>query len=116
MIRIALAAIALTAAASAMPSDLPWDTYACQNGKTLEVKFLSDGLAIGIRIGGDDDTSISLVPADDVKQAGFKDGDYNGPDDALLILKDGAITVTGPDVLNAPYENCVAAPMVPPAG
>lgn len=112
MRRIVLAALALVPAAIAMPSDLPWEPFVCDAGKSLDIKYLSDGLAIGVRLNGDDDTTLMLPPVDDEKQAGFKDGDYKGEGDTLLVLKSPSLTLTGTAVPGAPYENC--KPVNPP--
>ncbi len=115
MFRFAFAALALSSAALAMPTDLPWEPYACEDDKMLDIKFLSDGLAIGVRLDGDDASTLTLAPVDEEKQAGFKDGAYKGDGDTLLVLKDGALTLTGAALTGAPYENCRAAPL-PKAG
>ncbi len=115
MIRFALAAVALTAAATAMPSDLPWEPYACDAGKTLDLKFLSDGMAIGVRLNADDAATLTLPPVSE-DQAGFKDGDYKGEGDALLVLASPAVTLTGKDVTGGPYENCKPVNPPPPPG
>ncbi|MFT3810378.1 MAG: hypothetical protein QM698_10705 [Micropepsaceae bacterium] len=112
MRRITLAALACASVAFAMPGDLPWEPFACDAGKTLDVKYLSDGLAIGVRLNADDASTLTLVPADEDKQAGFKDGDYRGEGDTLLVLKYPAVTLTGAGVTGAPYENC--KPIAPP--
>ncbi len=115
MRRIVLAAFALSPAAFAMPSDLPWEPFVCDAGKTLDIKYLSDGLAIGVRLNADDATTLTLPPVDEEKQAGFKDGDYKGEGDTLLVLKETSVTLTGTAVSGAPYENCKPEPL-PKAG
>lgn len=115
MRRIVVAALAFSSVAFAMPDDVPWEPFACDAGKTLDVKYLSDGLAIGVRLSADDASTLTLVPADEDKQAGFKDGDYKGEGDTLLVLKYPVVTLTGTDVTGAPYENCKPV-NPPPAG
>jgi hypothetical protein len=112
MRRIALAAFVSSSAALAMPSDLPWEPFACDDGKTLDIKYLSDGLAIGVRLNADDTSTLTLLPADEEKQAGFRDGDYRGEGDALLVLTSPSLTLTGSGVKGAPYQNC--NPVNPP--
>lgn len=115
MRRIALAALACSSIALAMPGDLPWEPYVCDEGKTLDLKFLSDGLAIGVRLDADDGSALTLMPVDEAKQAGFKDGDYKGEGDTLLVLKHPAATLTGTAIAGAPFDNCAPVP-VPKAG
>ncbi|BCW87165.1 hypothetical protein sos41_02920 [Alphaproteobacteria bacterium SO-S41] len=109
MKRLVLAAslLALTGAAFAMPSDLPWEVYACKEGKGLKVKHLSDGMAIGIQVGGDETTDLTFIPEKE-DQAGFKDGLYKAEDDAVLTLKNELISITGSKVEGAPYADCKA--------
>ena len=109
----ALVSIALASLAHAMPADLPWQRYLCDGGKALDLKFLSDGLAIGVRLDGDDETTLTLVPADADKQAGFRDGDYKGEGDTLLVLNESAVTLTGSAVAGAPYADCRSVPLPP---
>lgn len=109
MKRLVLAAtvLTLTGLAHAMPSDLPWEIYACQEGKGLKVKFLSDGMAIGVQVGGDETTDLTFIPEKE-EQAGFKDGTYKAEGDAVLTLKEATIAVTGSAVEGAPYAACKA--------
>lgn len=108
MKRFLIAAALLAGAASAMPADLPWEVYACDAGKGLKVKFLSDGMAIGIQVGGDETSDHTFAPESEA-MAGFKDGAYKEIDgNAVLVLKDAAIAVTGDAVEGAPYSGCKA--------
>lgn len=101
-------AVLLAGTASAMPADLPWEVYSCDAGKGLKVKFLSDGMAIGIQVGGDETSDHTFAPESDAL-AGFKDGTYKEIDgDAVLVLKEKAIAVTGDAVEGAPYADCKA--------
>ena len=131
MRRILAAAIILPSIAMAMPSDLPWEPFVCDDGKALDIKYLSDGLAIGVRLNGDDTRTLTLAPSkmrviDALRAKGFfltegetpgqfPDGDYKGEGDTLLVLKSPYLTLTGTDVTGAPYENCGPAP-IPKAG
>ena len=103
-------AVLLAGTASAMPADLPWEVYSCDAGKGLKVKFLSDGMAIGIQVAGNDQViDFTFAPESD-EMAGFKDGIYKDIDgsDAVLTLKAETIAVTGKTVKDAPYAGCKA--------
>ncbi len=104
---LAAAIVTLTGGALAMPSDLPWEVYACREDKGLQVKFLSDGMAIGVKVGGDEPSEFTFVPQSDA-QAGFKDGAYNAEGGAVLTLKTGLISISGETVEGAPYDSCAA--------
>jgi len=108
------AALVFAPVAMAMPSDLPWDSYQCDAYKIFEIKRLSDGLAIVVRVTGTGEIEMTMLPVDEEKQAGFKDGEYKGEGDALLILKDGMVTLTGTAVPDAPFENCHFVELPPP--
>ena len=113
MKRLALAAslLAFTGAALAMPADIPWDVYACKDGKGLKLKLLSDGLAVGIQITSTGaDIDMTFAPEKEEEMFGFKDGTYKDIDgsDAVLVLKNELVTVTGKTVKDAPYTDCKA--------
>ena len=113
MLRYAVAALALIAYASAMPSDLPWEGYDCAEGKTVNVKFLSDGLTIAVLFGADEakDPKFDLHPISEEHQAGFKMGPYRaeeGTEITLLLSEDGTFNIVGPNAPNGPYDACKA--------
>lgn len=130
MRRIALAALVSATPALAMPSDLPWQPFSCDAGKTLDLRLLSDGLSIGVRLNDEDTSNIELtrpvLPVIDALQAqGFfkdpnaalsiKDGSYTGEGDTLLEFKEGIATLTGTTVPGAPYVACrLVSPPAPP--
>lgn len=116
MRRFAIAALVCIPSAFAMPDDLPWEPFACDAGKTLDIKYLSDGLAIGVRLNADDASTLTLPPVDEEKQAGFKDGEYKGEGDTLLVLTSPSLTLTGTAIPGAPYENCKPVNPPPPPG
>lgn len=106
------AAFVFAAAAAAMPSDLPWNVYACKDGKGVAVKFLSDGLTIGVLFGKDEvkDPRFEAAPVDEDSQAGFKPGVYKATDQdvTLTMGADKAIAIEGKAVPKGPYAVCKA--------
>lgn len=106
------AAAMLSAAAAAMPSDLPWNVYACDAGKGVNLKFLSDGMAIGVLFGKDEskEEMVTTAPVDAEKQAGFQPGVYKAlaGDFTLTQKADETVAITGKDVPNGPFEACKA--------
>lgn len=109
MKRSLIAAALLTGSAASMPPDLPWNVYRCRDDKAVALKFLSDGMTIGVLEPGGQ--PLNLSPVDEDAQGGFQPGRYAGGNDVILTLAaDGQVALVGNALSGGGYEHCQSAP------